>query len=268
EPALVDALRARSVDVAVPAWDDDAVDWSAFDVAVIRSTWNYVPRRDDFVAWAERASGATRLFNPPDVLRDNSDKIYLRDLAAQGVPVVPTTFVDMGASAEEVVAGARAAGLRDVVVKPRVSAGSFFTERFDLERDAARATRFLADRLTERPMMLQPYQDTIATSGERSLCFVDGEITHHVRKSPRFSGEAVVVSDALPLEADLVHLADRVLAPVRERILYGRVDMLRDEAGMPRIMEVELIEPYLVFGKAPSALERLADAMIREATRR
>jgi len=268
EPALVDALREGGATVEVPAWDDDGVDWSRFDVAVIRSTWNYVPRRDDFVAWSERVAKATRLFNPPSVLATNTDKIYLRGLAERGLPIVPTTFLERGTSASEAVGAARARGDLDVVLKPRVSAGSYFTERFDLDRDADRATAFLAARLAEMPMMLQRYQPAVDSSGERSFMFVDDAFTHHIRKSPRFSGEPVVVSDALPLEADLLSLAEAALAPVRPEILYGRVDMIRDDAGAPRLMELELVEPYLVLEKAPAALERLAHAMIREATRR
>jgi hypothetical protein len=152
-----------------------------------------------------------------------------------------------------------------VVLKPRVSAGSFATERFDLEHAAERASRFLGEHLAARPMMLQPYQPTVETSGERSMIFIDGELTHHVRKSPRFSGEPVVVSDALPIERDLAELALRTLEPIEDAILYARVDMLRDDGERPMVMEVELCEPYLMLAKAPHALERLARAAVRRA---
>ncbi len=265
EPALVATLRGLGARVSVVAWDDPAVDWGTLDVAVVRSTWNYVPRRDDFVAWAERTERVTRLLNPAAVLRANSDKAYLGELGRRGVPIVPTTFLDLGASAADAVSSALGAGLGDVVVKPRVSAGSFATERFDLERDGSTAVAFLGEHLAVRPMMLQPYQPTIATSGERSLVFIDGQLSHHVRKSPRFSGEPVVISDALPFEADLTDLAQRVLASIGDALLYARVDLLRDADGQARLMELELVEPYLMLGKHPPAVDALAGAIVRRA---
>src|SRR5205823_14548407 len=81
---------------ATPAvWDDPAVDWSAFALVVLRSPWDYTERRDAFVAWVE--SLGERVLNPPDVVRWNTDKRYLADLDAAGLPVVPTTFLEPGA---------------------------------------------------------------------------------------------------------------------------------------------------------------------------
>ncbi len=97
-PPLRAALAAAGVMAEVPCWDDPAVDWSCYDAALLRSTWDYVERIDEFLAWCERCARQTRLLNSPDVVRWNTDKHYLVHLAQAGVPVVPTRFVEPGAS--------------------------------------------------------------------------------------------------------------------------------------------------------------------------
>ena len=132
---MLEALAGRGLSAGLAAWNDPDVDWSRSRVAVVRSTWDYYHDRDGFVRWAERAGAATRLFNPAPVLAWNSDKIYLGELAARGLSVVPTVFVergerrDLGATMDE-------RGWTKVVVKPRISAGSFETYAF--ERGALR----------------------------------------------------------------------------------------------------------------------------------
>lgn len=266
EPGLVDALRRHGAEVRVLAWDDPGARFDAADVVVVRSTWNYVPRRDAFVAWAERVEAATRLWNPARVLRTNTDKTYLRDLAARGVPVVPTAFFEGGERVD--LAGELARrGWGDVVIKPRISAGSFATERFG---DGDRASRFLDEHLRARAMMVQPYQASVEAWGERSLVWIDGQLTHATRKSPRFAEGPLGVSDALPIEADERTIAEVTLAALfgarpEDAILYARIDLVRDDEGRPRVMEVELCEPYLMLDRCPAARERLADAIVRRA---
>lgn len=268
EPGLCDALRRRGAEVRVLAWDDPGAAFDRADVVVVRSTWNYVPRRDAFVAWAERVEAATRLWNPARVLRTNTDKTYLRDLGARGVPVVPTAFFEGGERVDLAAELARR-GWTDVVIKPRISAGSFATERFG-HGDGARAARFLDEHLGARAMMVQPYQASVEAWGERSLVWIDGELTHATRKSPRFAEGPLGVSDALPIEADERATAEAALTALfgarpEEEILYARVDLVRDGDGRPQVMEVELCEPYLMLDRCDAARERLADAIVERA---
>ena len=101
-------LERRGVEVAVPVWDDPEVDWGAFDLVVLRSTWDYSPRRDAFVAWAQ---SVPRLLNRADVVAWNTDKRYLRELAAAGVELgrdYPRPIVDHGEAREKTLARYRA----------------------------------------------------------------------------------------------------------------------------------------------------------------
>src|SRR6185503_14222741 len=110
---------------------------------------------------------------------------------------------------------------------------------------------------------VQPYVASVEAYGERALVWIDGELTHAVRKTPRFSHDAEVVSEALPIAADERALAEAVLAPFTPRLLYGRVDVARDDAGRSMVMELELIEPSLFVARHPPAMARLVAALPR-----
>jgi hypothetical protein len=249
---------------AEPAvWDDPAVDWAAFHVAVVRSTWDYYLQRDRFLAWAR---SVPRLANPAGVLEWNSDKRYLRELAAAGVPTVETDWVEPGGSwippAHD--------GL--VVVKPTVSGGGVDTGRYGPgERDLAAAhVRRLVD--AGRPVMIQPYLDAVDTAGETSLVYLGGAYSHSIRKGALLTGPDVG-TEGLYREEDITArepsaaeraVAERVLGalPVgRQALVYARVDLIPDGSGAPVLLELELTEPSLFLRHAPGAAERLAKAI-------
>jgi glutathione synthase/RimK-type ligase-like ATP-grasp enzyme len=254
---LVAALLARGA-VPVPAvWDDASVDWASFDLVVIRSTWDYVDRRDAFVAWAR---SVPRLANPAVVVAWNTDKTYLRALAAAGVPVVPTAFVDGG----DLAAVLSEHGWHDVVVKPAISAGAKNTLRCN--GSSLAEGQALLDRI-EGTAMVQPYLDAVEDYGERSLLFAGGRFTHAVRRNPALSTEGEARYDArlvTPTDAEL-DLAHRVLAEAGEPLLYARVDLVPDAAGEPLLMELEVTEPQLFLRFSTSAAEALAGAIVARA---
>ena len=201
EPFLLEALRARGVTPALLAWDDPAADVRAHDLLVLRSTWNYHRDLDAFLAWTRHAGAAGRLVNPPHVVAANAQKSYLVELEARGVGIVPTAIVRRGERPSlAAIAGAR--GWQTVVVKPLVSAGSFRTERF-AEGELAEGDRFLHDLSADRDVLVQRWMPAVETSGERSLVWIDGELSHAVRKAPRFSGGHEAVSQgAVPIGDD------------------------------------------------------------------
>jgi hypothetical protein len=261
EAPLLAALASRGVEARLASWDDPAERWDEPDPTVIRSTWNYFHRPEAFLTWAERAGRAGPLWNPLDIVRANVHKSYLGELERRGHAIVPTLFVERGAGVDlrRALAERRFA---DLVVKPTVSASSFGTRRFRAgERAAAQA--YVDSLSAERDIMVQAYLPSVEGYGERALVWIDGELTHAVRKSPRFSEQDEAVGTALPIAADERALAEAVLAPLADRLLYARVDVARDETDRPVIMELELIEPSLYLVRHPPALQRLADALAR-----
>jgi glutathione synthase/RimK-type ligase-like ATP-grasp enzyme len=224
---------------------------------VLRSTWNYFAHHQPFLAWAERCAALTPLWNPPPVIRWNSHKGYLRALEAAGLPVVPTRLYPRGATASlEEAAGDRAR----VVIKPAVSAGSFCTIRVGRD-EFSRGQAFLEAALVERDMLVQPYFPSVEAHGERSLIWIDGAFTHEIRKAARFTGDQERISAAAELGRPELAVAEQVLAAAPGPLLYARVDLARDEAGKPHLMELELIEPSLFFAAHPPAADRLAAAL-------
>ncbi|MCE3284558.1 MAG: hypothetical protein K0R70_814 [Steroidobacteraceae bacterium] len=282
-PPLVDALQRLGAKVSTPTWDATDVDWSRFDLALLRSTWDYVERIDEFLEWARACARQTYLCNGSDVVAWNTDKHYLGDLHAAGVAVVPTRFVDPGDDAATALAtfllggaGSLSAGapldFGQFVVKPSIGAGSRDAARYrrgEHERALAHLRRLVE---TEgRSAMLQPYLSTVDTAGETALIYLGGEPSHAVRKGPLLRlDEALVAGLFAPEEIrprepepDERRLAAAACAAIPfERLLYARVDMVRDELGAPVVLELELTEPSLFFAHAPGSADRLAQSAL------
>lgn len=258
---LIPALAAHGLAARFVVWDDPAEDWAAFALCVVRSTWDYLHRRDEFVAWAERVGGLTDLWNPAPLLRWNTHKHYLADLAARGVPIVPTVWLAAGTGAD-LGAILAAQGWQQAVVKPAVSADSYGTNIVTADTLAPAQARLDA-LLQERDMMIQPFLSSVSGYGERSLMFIAGEFTHAVRRSapegygPRYADDHPPVAPA----PDELALARAVLLAVQASTLYARVDLLRDEAGAPCLLELELVEPSLFLHQAPQAVAQFAGAI-------
>jgi glutathione synthase/RimK-type ligase-like ATP-grasp enzyme len=267
ERLLPPALAARGIESRFVVWDDPAVDWAAFELVVVRSTWDYMVKRDAFMAWAD---GLPRVFNPAAVLRWNTDKRYLDDLAAAGLPVVPTAFVVPG--------GPRPPLYGEVVVKPAVSGGSLDTGRFAPERHREAHEHLTKLQSEGRVAMLQPYLPSVDERGETALLYLGGAFSHAIRKGPilrrdggpmgaddvvmgLFAAESISPREPAPAERAV---ADATLAYVRERfgpLLYARVDLVQDEEGAPRVLELELTEPSLFLGASDGAADRFAAAV-------
>lgn len=257
---LVGTLEAAGFGVEVAAWDDPAADWGRARAVLIRSTWGYHERLDEFLAWAEAVSQAAQLWNPFSLVRWNTHKQYLLDLAEAGVPVVPTEFVrsrSQGGAPLGEIAAAR--GWADVVVKPAVSAGAFETHK------GAAADVTLADEFgrlaASRDMLIQQFLSEVATSGEVSLVCIEGTPMHAVRKVPAvgdYRSQAEYgssITETIPTGSQLA-VASACFGALGTAPLYARVDMIDSGRG-PMLVELELIEPYLFTAFAESGQDTL-----------
>ncbi|MBA2663325.1 MAG: hypothetical protein H0U74_13640 [Bradymonadaceae bacterium] len=257
EAPLLDALAQAGLRARLCAWHDRTVDWSLSPLTIIRSTWNYYHDRAGFVDWAERVTTVSELQNSASVVRWNSHKGYLLELARRGVRVVPSELIEAGQAASlEAICAAH--NWSHVVVKPAVSAGSFETHTM---RAGALDTTTFARLMAERDVLVQPYIDAVDTYGERSLIVIDGELSHSVRKHPRFAGQHEQISGPHPITPAERAFSRQVLASFDEALLYARVDLVPDVDGQPMLTELELIEPSLFFRFSPEALARLVGAI-------
>jgi hypothetical protein len=266
EQLVLEPLRALGVEAQPAVWDDTAIDWTAFDLVVIRSTWDYTARRDAFVAWAK---SVPRLANPADIVEWNTDKRYLRDLAAAGVPTVPTTWL----SAQPITLPASGTH----VLKPAVGAGSVDAARYSMhnEHEARLAHEHVARLLSAgQTVMVQPYLDLIEERGETALIYLGGVFSHAVTKGAMLAADRAMVEGlymeetikpSTPSAAEL-EIARAALAAVPgggDRLLYARVDLVPGPDGEPLLIELELTEPSLFLSTAIGSAGALARAVLR-----
>lgn len=282
-PVLVAALRDAGADVETPCWDDPDIDWTRYGAALLRSTWDYADRIDEFLAWCDRCAALTCLLNASDVVRWNTDKHYLADLARAGVPVVPSRFVEPGSDARAELGALLAGGascvtigvpceFEEFVVKPAIGAGS---------RDAARYRRSEAGRALDhvhrlqaagRSVLMQPYLENVDEHGETAVLYLGGRVSHAIRKGPLlrrgaarveglFAPEEIRPREAEREELDVAAVAYAAIpfaAPC-----YARIDLLRDTRGTPVVLELELTEPSLFLAHAPGAAAAFAAHLVQ-----
>ena len=247
---LVPHLRRAGHTPTAAVWSDPAVPWSKFDGIVLRSTWDYYRRHEEFLRWVDRVGSDGRLWNPARVVRWNSHKSYLLDLEQAGVPIVPTRIAP---SVREAARLARREAWSQIVVKPAVSAAGFRTYRLDLEAPSGSAPSW-GEAPPEGEVLVQPYEPEVERSGERSLVFLRGEYSHGFLRAPRLAPGSKLAEEA-PIVAteDERRLGLAAIAAAPGPTLYGRVDMVRDSRGTLRLMELELIEPALALRTRPPA---------------
>ena len=258
---LVEALERRGLRVEARPWTDGARPWTRAPLVVIRSTWDYYRDRPAFLRWIARVGRRSQIWNPPEVLRWNTDKSYLGRFARLGVPVVPSVEVLPG---DRRGWADRTRGLGDdrIVVKPRVSADGYLSKVLPVG-DRRGGNAHLRRVLRHGPALVQRYLPAVEAFGERSLIYLGGRYSHAVRRTPillpggrgRFEP-----SEAPPRPAR--RLAERVLDVAGARdLLYARVDVVPDPEGAWRLLELEVTEPSLYLDREPRAPERLARAV-------
>jgi len=257
------ALAAHGAEVSPIAWTD-AGDLSGFELVLPLVAWGYHKDYQRWLALLDRAEReGWRMINPPALLRWNGDKAYLAELAERGVSTVPTLAVEACCDAD--LEEARRRFDSDwLVIKPPVSASAMGTHCLGPNDDLPPDSR-------SRPMILQPLVEEIARTGEFSLMLFDGRFSHAVVKRPK-SGDFRVqeyhggVTLPCPVPpAGAVRLAQAALAAAAARAAYARVDIVPDDAGVLRIMELELIEPSLFLDHAPDGGASFTRSILRHA---
>lgn len=257
------ALAERGCEARAVVWDEPGIDWSDFDLCLVRSTWDYHEKHREFLAWTQQVGAVSRLYNPPDLITWNIEKTYLRELAEAGVPTVPTAWIDRDDSIdlEQVLA---AEGWTEAVIKPAVDLGARNLQRARID-EGSPALELALQRHPQA--MVQPFLPSLEEQGELSLIYIGGVPTHAVRKRAApgdFRVQSIwggTVDRAEPNAAE-VTIAEQALAQLDEPPLYARVDLVAGHDGAPLLIELELIEPNLYLTQHPPAAEALAEAAL------
>lgn len=261
---LVPALRQAGIEGVPLVWNDPGVEWASYDLVVVRTTWDYPNKIAAFLAWADRVAAVRPLWNPAAMLRWNTDKQYLRELAGRGVPIVPTRWLPRGSTHD---LGAILAEERwvEAVLKPVVSAGARRT-RMVGPGTLQDGQAFLLEQLTQRAMMVQPYVASVSTAGELSLLYFNGRFSHAVRKIPA-AGDFRVQTEhggrviSVEPTAEQRAAGQRVLDALGGETLYARVDLLPTSDGVLRLLELEVTEPSMFLTWDAAAPTRFAEAI-------
>ena len=259
---LIAALTSQGVQVELPAWTDE-IDWDQFDITVIRTTWDYHLQIEPFLAWAD---SVPRLYNNASIVRWNTHKSYLKELASCGATIAPTIWIPIGKETD-VQRAMHELGASKGFIKPQVGACASDTLRFD-ETQHETATQFLCDRL-HLDMMVQPYVESVETEGELSAIFIDGEFIHGVQKIPA-EGDYRVQDDFGARDMPYTFTQEEIegmkcmlsTVPHHNHLLYARVDYLRGSDGTLLLNELELVEPSMFFRHCDESATRFARAII------
>jgi len=256
---------------AVP-WNQTNVDWQVFDAVVVRSTWDYTAEPAKFLeALAAIERTGVPFFNSVDIVRWNLDKRYLRELEERGVPTVPTVWRDR-LRPGELKELCEELATSEVVVKPVIGAGArgaFRVARRQLKSHAGEIEAHYRD----QPLMVQPFVPSVASEGEYSLFYFNGELSHAIVKTPKANDFRVQEEHggrivAVAASSELRDAAERVLDTLADPLLYARVDLVRNPSGDGFwLMELELIEPSLYLRMDPEAAGRFAAALDRRIAR-
>ena len=255
-----DALRKRGAVVDAVRWTSGA-DLSAYDLLLPLVVWGYHLRYAEWLRFLDDVEAAgLPMINLPELLRWNSDKAYLRELATKGVAAIQTIEADALCDADLALA-AEQFETDELVVKPPVSASAAGTHRIRPGEDIPEAER-------GQRMLIQPFLPAIASEGEYGLMLFDGEFNHAVVKRPKegdFRVQLNLGGSTEPSDAPegAIELAKAALAAAPAAATYARVDILRGADGAFQVMEMELIEPALFLDGNAQAEAAFADAVMR-----
>jgi len=266
DDALLTAeLEKCGLVVARKDWADPDFDWGNTRMVVFRTTWDYFNRFSEFKEWLAMAEQKTRLVNPPELIRWNWDKHYLRDLQQQGVHIPETLFIEAGKQ-ETLHEIHQRTGWTETVLKPAIAGAARHTYRLNPNNLEAHEEVF-HELIGNEAMLLQPFQRNVVEQGEMSLMVIGGKYSHAVLKRAK-AGDFRVQDDfggtATPYEPteEEIAFAEAAVAACDLAPIYARADIIRDNDGKLALTELELIEPELWLRHRPEAARILADYLL------
>jgi hypothetical protein len=259
-------FETQGFEAEVVVWSDPDIDWNEFDIALIRSTWDYLDQQELFLqVLAQIEESTCQLFNLLEAVRWNIDKHYLFDLERWGVPIIPTylaSHVEMDTLHKTFLNH----GWQTAIIKPMVSLAASNTHKVPLD-ELESMLRTLKASHPQQEFMIQPFIESVVSEGEWSFIYFNQKLSHALLKKPAPNDYRVqgiyggTIQPAEPQVEDII-LAEAVMKKLPFDILQARLDFIRVD-GHLSIIEVELIEPIFSFNLVPKGIERLVDAVRR-----
>ncbi|MCT2564123.1 ATP-grasp domain-containing protein [Chryseobacterium herbae] len=260
---LFNFLKGKGLNVIPVIWNDENVDWTGFNVAVIKSPWDYHNHLSEFLNWLNQLEQLNvKVLNPVEIIQWNSHKKYLKDIAQNGLPVIAAEYMDKGSDFDDHFFDLF--GTDQLVVKPCVSAGAQNTI-IVTKNNLKERTEEIGQLLKTEDYMVQPFVEEIK-NGEWSFLFFNGKYSHCSLKTPKQDDFRVQhyhggsISYPAP---DTLHIeqAGAYLKSLPQPTLYARVDGVLINNTFT-LMELELIEPYLFLNGNMDLLENYYQALM------
>lgn len=251
-PFAIKAAEQLEIDLVFANWNDKNIAWESFDAAVIRSAWDYVPVREDFLEFAKNVETKTKLFNSSEVMKWNTNKTYLSILENKGVPIIPTKFAN---NLDEALPAIRWAFEKApaVAIKPTVGAGARLAGKASTEVEAIDYVKKILE--AKRTVIIQPYILSVDDEGEKAIIVINGEISHAAKKVPALTkgghGDAAGQLEITTEMRDIVKSISNAVSEWND-LLFARVDVVRMGEKLV-LMELELTEPWLFMQFRPEA---------------
>jgi len=251
-PFAIKAAEQLEIDLVFANWNDKSIAWESFDAAVIRSAWDYVPVREEFLQFAKNIETKTKLFNSCEVMKWNTNKTYLSILENKGVPIIPTKFA---INLDEALPAIRWAFEKApaVAIKPTVGAGARLAGKASTEVEAIDYVKKILE--AKRTVIIQPYILSVDDEGEKAIIVINGEISHAAKKVPALTkGGHGDAAGQLEITTEMRDIVKNISNAVSEwnDLLFARIDVVRMGEKLV-LMELELTEPWLFMQFRPEA---------------
>lgn len=262
---LLSFLEEKGLSLQQEIWDDPEVDWSQYDLALLKAPWDYFDKHERFIEWLNKLKSLNvRLLNPVDTVKWNSDKHYMQEIADAGLEIVPTVFIEKGEQPDFQQYFDQFGGEK-IIVKPAVSGGAkntFALRKSDLEE----FTPKLHEMLKTEAFMVQPFLKEIQQEGEYSLMFFNGTHSHSLLKTAKsgdFRVQHVHGGSIHPLQPEerMLNIARKYVEQFAKGCLYARVDGVMID-GTFQLMELELIEPFHYLETSENGFENYYQALM------
>ncbi len=258
-------FEAQGFQAQPMVWNLPNIDWNQFDIALIRSTWDYLDEQERFLeVLSQIETSSCRLFNPLAAVRWNIDKHYLFDLEKWGVPIIPTYLASNVETDTLHRLFAEGKPVQTVVLKPTIGLGGSHSHRIPLDELKDTITTLRASQ-PHHEYLIQPFIESIVSEGEWSFIYFNRQLSHVLLKKPAPNDYRVqgiyggTVQSVEPLSQDLLQ-AEAVIAKLPFDILYARLDFVRVGSHLS-VIEIELIEPIFSFNLVPESIMRLVNAI-------
>ena len=266
DTVLLKFLQEKGLNITFEIWNNPAVNWDQYDVLLLKSPWDYFDFIHDFNNWLDLIEKKKlRMLNPLPIVRWNTDKHYLQDIANAGFSITPSIWIEKG-EAFKVDTLFRQFGSEKIIVKPCISGGAkntFAVSRENAEDHAIKLNALFA----QEAFLAQPFLPEVQTQGEWSFVYFNGTFSHSLLKVPLegdFRVQHYLGGHILPSNppAHLLEVANQIIEQVAKGCLYDRVDGL-EVAGSLMVMELELIEPFLFLFTNENAMENYYKALLK-----